>query len=78
MARLGKWASKRSEEREKRIVEALNEIQNTKQPNWTKISRAYRISRTTLYNRYYHRTQGWRDAHVSQQKLSEEEEEEIV
>ena len=78
MARLGKSASERSEEREKRILEALNEIQNTKQPNWAKVSRKYRISRTTLYNRYYHRTQGWRDAHVFQQKLSKEEEEEIV
>ena len=78
MARLGKSASERSQEREKRILEALNEIQNTKQPNWAKISREYRISRTTLYNRYYHRTQGWRDAHVFQQKLSKEEEEEIV
>jgi len=68
----------RSAERERRISGALNEIQSAKQSNWAKISRKYRISRTTLYNRYFHRTQGWRDAHVFQQKLSKEEKEEIV
>jgi len=78
MARSGKSAGERSAERERRISGALNEIQSAKQPNWAKISRKYRISRTTLYNRYFHRTQGWRDAHVFQQKLSKEEEEEIV
>jgi len=78
MARSGKLAGERSAERERRISGARNEIQSAKQPNWAKISCKYRISRTTLYNRYFHRTQGWRDAHVFQQKLSKEEEEEIV
>ena len=78
MARSGKSAGERSAERESRISGALNEIQSAKQPNWETISRKYRISRTTLDNWYFHRTQGWRDADVFQQKLSKEEEEEIV
>jgi len=78
MARSGRSAGQRSEEQERRILGALNEIQSTKQPNWAKISREYRISRTTLYNRYFHCTQGLRESHVFQQKLSKEEEEEIV
>jgi len=78
MARSGKSAGERSAERERRISGALNEIESAKHSNWAKISRKYRISRTTLYTLYFHRPQGWRDSYVFQQKLSKEEEEEIV
>lgn len=86
MARLGKKARQRYSVKDlgkqKQIEDALDAVKSIfaegGSPHWAGIARHHSISRQTLYNRFHNRTVPPQEAHRSEQRLSTEEEQELI